>query len=270
MDNRPIGVFDSGLGGLTAVRELLARLPHERLLYFGDTGRVPYGTRTAATIRRYAQQDCRFLLAHHVKLIVAACGTVSTTAQDVLAAQPVPAMGVLEPTADAALAATRNGRIGILATGATVRSQSFPRYLEKTSGVHTFSQACPLLVSLVESGWIERDNEATVAVARRYLEPMRAQGVDTVILGCTHFPLLAPILQDILGSGVTLINSGAACAARCEALLREQNALCDATQESECRFYVSDQPEGFSSVAEMFLGRPVGTDICRVNPEELE
>lgn len=270
MDNRPIGVFDSGLGGLTAVRELLARLPHEQLIYFGDTGRVPYGTRTAATIRRYAQQDCRFLLGHGVKLIVAACGTVSTTAQEVLASQPVPAMGVLEPTANAALAATRNGRIGILATGATVRSQSFQRYLEKTNGIRTISQACPLLVSLVESGWIERDNEATVAVARRYLEPMRAQGVDTVILGCTHFPLLAPILQDILGNGVTLINSGAACASRCEALLREQNAFCDAKQEGECRFYVSDQPDGFSGVAEMFLGRPVGANIFRVNPEELE
>lgn len=270
MDNRPIGVFDSGLGGLTAVRELLARLPQERLIYFGDTGRVPYGTRTAATVKRYAQQDCRFLLSHGVKMIVAACGTVSTTAQDVLAAQPVPTMGVLEPTADAALAATRNGRIGILATGATVRSGAFSRYLEKNEGIVTFSQACPLLVSLVENGWIERDNEATVAVARRYLAPFCAQQVDTVILGCTHFPLLAPILQDILGDGVTLINSGAACAARCEALLREHGALCDPAQTGDCRFYVSDQPEGFADVAEMFLGRPVGEDVCRVNPEALE
>lgn len=270
MDNRPIGVFDSGLGGLTVVRELLARLPHERLVYFGDTGRVPYGTRTAATINRYAEQDCRFLLNHDVKFIVAACGTVSTTARAVLEAQPVSAMGVLEPTADAALAATRNGRIGILGTTATVRSGAFREYLERREGVATVSQACPLFVSLVENGWIERDNEATVAVAKRYVQPLLEQGVDTVILGCTHFPLLSPVLSDILGSGVTLINSGAACAERCEQLLREQEALCDPSQQGDCRFYVSDQPGGFVDVAEMFLGRAVESDIQRVDPEEME
>ncbi len=269
MDNRPIGVFDSGLGGLTVVRELLSRLPHEKLVYFGDTGRVPYGTRTPATIRRYAEQDCRFLLGHDVKCIVAACGTVSTTAREVLMAQPVPAMGVLEPTAQAALTATRNGRIGVLGTTATVRSGAFTRYLEAQNGIQTFSQACPLFVSLVENGWIERDNEATVAVAKRYLQPLIARRVDTVILGCTHFPLLAPVVSDILGGDVTLINSGAACAARCEQLLHEQGALCDESQEGDCRFYVSDQPGGFVDVAEMFLGRTVNEDIHRVDPEEL-
>lgn len=269
MDERPIGVFDSGLGGLTVVRELLSRLPHEKLVYFGDTGRVPYGTRTPDTIRRYAEQDCRLLLSHGVKCIVAACGTVSTTAQEVLAAQPVPAMGVLEPSAEAALAATRNGRIGILGTTATVRSGAFSRYLEANDGIQTFSQACPLFVSLVENGWIERDDEATVAVARRYLQPLRDRQVDTVILGCTHFPLLAPVLSDVLGEGVTLINSGAACAVRCEQLLREQDALGDSAGEGGCRFYVSDQPGGFVDVAEMFLGRAVETDIHRVDPEEL-
>ena len=270
MDNRPIGVFDSGLGGLTVVRELLSRLPNEKLIYFGDTGRVPYGTRTTATIHRYAGEDCRFLLSHDVKCIVAACGTVSTTAQAVLQGQPVPAMGVLEPTAEAALSATHNGRIGILGTTATVRSGAFRKYLEKQEGIITVSQACPLFVSLVENGWIERDNEATVAVAKRYLQPLLERGVDTVILGCTHFPLLAPVLSDILGNDVTLINSGAACAARCEQLLREQNALCDPAQEGDCRFYVSDQPGGFVQVAEMFLGRRVEGDIHQVNPEDME
>ena len=269
MDNRPIGVFDSGLGGLTVVRELLSRLPHEKLVYFGDTGRVPYGTRTPDTIRRYAEQDCRFLLSHDVKFIVAACGTVSTTAREVLAAQPVPAMGVLEPTADAALAATRNGRIGILGTSATVRSEAFRRYLEQHEGIETFSQACPLFVSLVENGWIERENEATVAVAKRYLQPLREQQVDTVILGCTHFPLLTPVLSDILGDGVTLINSGAVCAQRCEEVLRVQDALSDPAAEGGCQFFVSDRPDGFVDVAEMFLGRTVETDIQRVDPEAM-
>ena len=267
MDNRPIGVFDSGLGGLTFVRELLSRMPNEKIVYFGDTGRVPYGTRTPDTIMRYAEQDCRFLLAHDVKFIVAACGTVSTTAQAVLNAQSVPAMGVLEPTAEAALLASKNKRIGILGTTATVRSQAFSRYLEE-HGAKTVSQACPLFVSLVENGWIERDNEATVAVARRYLQPLQEAGVDTIILGCTHFPLLAPVLSDILGDGVTLINSGEACAARCESVLRESNALCDGGAGG-CQFYVSDSPDGFVSVAEMFLGQPIHGDIHRVNPEEL-
>ena len=268
MDHRPIGVFDSGLGGLTVVRELLSRLPNERLVYFGDTGRVPYGTRTPETIARYAEQDCRFLLSHDVKFIVAACGTVSTTARAVLEAQPVRTMGVLEPTADAALAATKNGKIGILGTSATVRSGAFADYLEKNEGIRTFSQACPLFVTLVENGWIERDNEATLAVAKRYLQPLKKQGVDTVILGCTHFPLLSPILSDVLGDDVTLINSGAACAARCEALLREYDMLADPAATGESRFFVSDRPDGFVEVAEMFLGRAVREDIGRVNAEE--
>ena len=147
MDNRPIGVFDSGLGGLTVVRELLARLPGEDLVYFGDTGRVPYGTHSPETIARYAEQDSRFLLGHDVKLIVAACGTVSTTAPQVLKALPVPAMGVLEPAADAALAATKNGKIGVLGTSATVRSGAFDAYLKIKHDVAVFSQACPLFVS---------------------------------------------------------------------------------------------------------------------------
>lgn len=270
MDNRPIGIFDSGLGGLTVVRELLARLPQEDLVYFGDTGRVPYGTHSPETIARYAEQDSRFLLRHDVKFIVAACGTVSTTAPQVLSALPVPAMGVLEPAADAALAATRNGRIGVLGTSATVRSGAFDAYLTRHRAVEVFSQACPLFVSLVESGWVERDNEATVAVARRYVQPLREQGVDTVILGCTHFPLLTPVLSDILGEGVTLINSGAACAERCEQWLREHDALCDRDRAGSCRFYVSDRPQGFSDVADMFLGRRVEQDIYRVDVEDVD
>lgn len=268
MDHRPIGVFDSGLGGLTVVRELLSRLPNERLVYFGDTGRVPYGTRTPEMIGRYAEQDCRLLLSHDVKFIVAACGTVSTTARAVLEAQPVMTLGVLEPTAEAALAATKNGKIGILGTSATVRSGAFSEYLERNGDIQTFAQACPLFVSLVENGWIERDNEATLAVAKRYLQPLKEQGVDTVILGCTHFPLLTPILSDVLGEGVTLINSGAACAARCEELLRENDMLADPEAKGESRFFVSDRPDGFIEVAEMFLGRAVREDIGRVNAEE--
>lgn len=270
MDNRPIGVFDSGLGGLSVVRQLSSLLPQEHLVYFGDTARIPYGTRSPATIERYAKQDCRFLLNHDVKLIIAACGTVSSVAPAVLSSLPVPAMGVVQPTAAAALAATRNGKIGVLATTATIRSGSFAQAL--TAGnpaVQVFTQACPVLVSLVESGWIERDNEATAAVLRRYLTPLMEQHIDTLILGCTHFPLLAPILSDLLGEHVTLIDSGAACASHTAALLSQTNALCDTAQTGTCRFYVSDRPDNFAAVAEMFLGRPVGETVATADCEGL-
>lgn len=269
MDNRAIGVFDSGLGGLSVVRHLLELLPGENLVYFGDTGRVPYGTRSAATIERYARQDCRFLLDHQVKFIIAACGTVSSVAAPVLDTLPVPAMGVVEPAAAAALTATRNGRIGVLGTTATVRSGAFNRALTRETPIRVFTQACPLFVSLVESGWIQRDNPATIEVARRYLQPLIEARVDTVILGCTHFPLLAPVLSDVLGDGVTLIDAGAASAAVCARRLREADALSD-RETGTCRFFVSDRPDDFGAVAEMFLGRPVWEDIRQIDPESVD
>ena len=270
MDNRAIGVFDSGLGGLSVVRQLLEILPHERIVYFGDTGRVPYGTRSPETIEQYARQDCRFLLGQDVKFIIAACGTVSSVASSVLKELSVPAMGVVEPTAAAALSATKNGKIGVLGTTATVRSQAFHRALvEQRPDVHVLAQSCPLFVSLVESGWITRDNEAAVAVARRYLQPLMEQQVDTVILGCTHFPLLAPILSDILGETVTLIDSGAASAAACADWLSENDALGTASS-GDCRFFVSDRPHDFSAVAQMFLGRQVSEDVCRIDLESVD
>ena len=270
MDTRPIGVFDSGLGGLTVVRQLLQLLPGEDIVYFGDTGRVPYGTRSAETIEKYARQDCRLLLGHDVKLIIAACGTVSSVAPQVLSHLAVPAMGVVEPAAQAAMGATRSGRIGILGTAATIRSASFQRYmLEARPDLRIFSQACSLFVPLVEAGWIQRDNDATIAVARRYLQPLIQQQVDTVILGCTHFPLLSPILSDILGENVVLIDSGAACASRCARELERYGLLNHSKKMGECRFYVSDRPDDFTHVARMFLGREVKEDIHQVDLEFL-
>lgn len=270
MDTRPIGVFDSGLGGLTVVRQLLRLLPGEDIVYFGDTGRVPYGTRSAKTIEKYARQDCRLLLGHDVKLIIAACGTVSSVAPQMLSHLPVPAIGVVEPAAHAAIDATRSGRIGILGTAATIRSGSFRKYmLAARPELQVFSQACSLFVPLVEAGWIERDNEATIAAARRYLQPFIEQQVDTVILGCTHFPLLAPILSDILGEDVVLIDSGEACASRCAGELEKSGLLNRTKKAGECRFYVSDRPEDFTHVARMFLGREVREDIHQVDLEFL-
>lgn len=268
MGNRPIGVFDSGLGGLTVVRELLERLPHEDIVYFGDTGRVPYGSRSPEIVKRYAMQDCGLLLKQDVKYIIAACGTVSSVAGEVLRALPVPAMGVVEPTVAAALNATKNGRIGVIGTAVTVRSASFENAIKQARpDAQVFAQACPVLVTLVESGWIDENNPATKAVAERYLKPLMEQKIDTLILGCTHFPLLAPILSRILGEGVTLINSGAATAAACASLLQQREMLSEETDAGKCQFFVSDQPYNFTRVAEMFLGREVREDVRQVNVE---
>lgn len=265
MDNRPIGVFDSGLGGLTVVRQLLKELEKENIVYFGDTGRVPYGTRSPDTIRRYTAEDCRFLRKFDVKLIIAACGTASSVGAEVLKAQDVPAIGVVDATAKAAVAATKSGRIGVLGTAATVQTDAFGRAMRRERpDVQVFSKACPLFVSLVENGWIDRDDEVTIATAKRYLQPLIEADIDTLILGCTHFPLLAPILQDILGDGVTLIDSGRETAKAAHVLLQQADALCE-NGDGGCRFFVSDTPQGFSDVAQMFLGRAVSDDVSMVD-----
>lgn len=271
MDERPIGVFDSGLGGLTVVRELQRLLPGERILYFGDTGRVPYGSRSRETIEKYARQDCRFLLGQGVKLLIAACGTVSSAAAHVLRDMPVPAFGVVEPAAAAAVAATRSGRIGIIGTPATVRAGAFQRRLrEAVPDGQIFARACPLFVPLVENGWIGRDDEVTRLTARRYLRPLREEGIDTLILGCTHFPLLAPIIADALGDGVTLIDAGREAADACARHLRQTGTAASPDGPGGCSFYVSDLPEDFTRVGAMFLGHEVDGDTQMVDIDAVE
>ena len=267
MDQRAIGVFDSGLGGLTAVRHLQDLLPNENIIYFGDTGRVPYGTRSRDTIRRYAEEDCRLLLERDVKFIIAACGTVSSVAPDILACLPVPAIGVVSPTAQAAASATRNKRVGILGTTATIRSASFEKALLSIDpSIQVIATPCPLFVSLVESGWIAEDDEVAIPMVRRYLAAVKEAGVDTLILGCTHFPLLSPIIRAELGEGVTLIDSGRETAIQCAQLLKENNALAERTG-GKTQFLVSDQPEGFSRVAEIFLGKSVRETVEMIRPD---
>lgn len=267
MDQRAIGVFDSGLGGLTAVRHLQTLLPGENIIYFGDTGRVPYGTRSRDTIRRYTEEDCRLLLSRDVKFIIAACGTVSSVAPDLLEQLPVPAIGVVSPTAQAAASATRNKHVGILGTAATIRSASFANALKVIDpDIQVTATACPLFVSLVESGWIATDDDVAVPMVRRYLSDVKAAGVDTLILGCTHFPLLAPIIRAELGDHVTLIDSGLETAALCTRILTENDALAN-RDCGDAQFYVSDQPEGFSRVAEIFLGRDVRDAVEMIRPD---
>lgn len=266
LDQRAIGVFDSGLGGLTAVRHLQDLLPNENIVYFGDTGRVPYGTRSRDTIRRYTEEDCRLLLDRDVKFIIAACGTVSSVAADLLEQLPVPAIGVVSPTAEAAVRATKNKKIGILGTAATINSASFEKEIvRRDPSIQVTATPCPLFVPLVENGWIGKDDEVAVPMVRRYLSAVKAAGVDTLILGCTHFPLLAPIISQELGDSVTLIDSGRETATLCTKLLREADALAQ-RDGGTAQFFVSDQPEGFSRVAEIFLGKSVRETVEQIRP----
>ncbi len=265
-----IGVFDSGLGGLSAVREFLRVLPNEKIIYFGDTGRVPYGTRSRETINKYALQDARFLLDKNVKMVVAACGTVSSVAGNALEeALSVPYTGVVNPTCYTAARVTKNGRIGVIGTSATVNSHSYKLRLQKLDpALEVFEQACPLFVSLVENGIIHRDDQIVRLVVRRYLAELKENGVDTLILGCTHFPLLSEAVSDFMGEGATLIDSGRETALYAQKVLGEQGLLTEDTEIKTPEFFVSDTPEGFKSVAGLFLGRDMEHAVTQIDIEQ--
>jgi len=267
MDSRAIGVFDSGLGGLTAVRELSRLLPGEKLVYFGDTGRVPYGGRSRETIIKYARQDVAFLRQFDLKAIVIACGTVSTTSLDLLTAEnPIPVRGVVGPAVRAALAATKNGKIGLIGTAATIRSGAYERALAtQNPTVEVTARACPLFVPLVENGRTRPGDVVIETVCAEYLEPMKTAGVDTLVLGCTHYPLLTDVIGQCMGSGVSLIDVGAACARDVAGELTAKGLLAPEGSQGGCRYYVSDTVEGFSTLASRFLGRDVAGDVERVD-----
>lgn len=266
MSEPAIGVFDSGLGGLTAVKELKKVLPQENIIYFGDTARVPYGTRSETTILRYARQDADFLLSKGVKLIIAACGTVSSVATELYDTLPVPYTGVVIPTANAAADATKNGRIGIIGTPATVKSCSYKReILRSNNRISVYQQACPLFVPLVENGFISRDDEIVRLTVERYLKDLKDAGIDTLILGCTHFPIIADAISDYLGRGVTLIDSGKETALFAANILGSRGILSRSGEKGECRYFVSDTVEGFSKTAEIFLGSSDGISVEHID-----
>ena len=205
-DNRSIGVFDSGMGGLTAVRRLHALMPKENIIYFGDTSRVPYGTRGRDTIVKYARQDVAFLRQFDLKAIVIACNTVSSVALDLLTEENnIPIIGTVEPACRRAMTMTQNGRVGVIGTAATMRSGAYEKYLHKKDGtLRLYTQACPLFVPLVENGRVHRGDIVIETVAAEYLAPLKEAGVDTLILGCTHYPLLEEVISDYMGPDVTL------------------------------------------------------------------
>jgi glutamate racemase len=254
MDPRPIGVFDSGVGGLTVLRTLEAALPGESFVYLGDTARVPYGPKSKETVVRYGIEAARFLAKHGVKRIVVACNTVSSVAMDeVLAESKVPVVGVIEPGARRALSLSKGGRIGVIGTRATIASDAYPRaILALRAGTVVISQPCPLFVPLAEEGWT--DHPVTREIAEHYLAPLRDARVDTLVLGCTHYPLLRDTIAKVMGEGVVLVDSAESVAAEVKESLGEDRS--DAKTENQ--FYVTDAPAPFVAVAERFLGRQVG------------
>lgn len=270
MDLRPIGVFDSGSGGLTAVREIRSILPSENIIYFGDTSRVPYGSRSAEILLHFAKQDVRFLRTFDIKALVVACGTVSTTALPQLQAEngDLPMLGVVEPSCRRAAASTRNKRVGLIATAASVRSGAYERTIAGLDGdITVISKACPLFVPLVENGRFQPGDTVIETVAREYLEPLRDTGIDTLIMGCTHYPLLAEVIGGIMGPDVTLVDSGAEAARSLKQQLTERELLAD-RRGGEMTLYASDRPEDFGALAGMFLGRPLQGAVRPVDIEK--
>lgn len=260
MDNRPIGIFDSGVGGLSAVRVLALEAPQESFVYFGDTARVPYGVRTAEDIKTLSRQDARFLRTHGVKALVIACNTITANAMPEITAdnQDIPVIGAIEPSVEQAVKATTSGKIGVIATNATVHSGVYERAIgARLPGVRVTAQSCTKLVPLIEAGHMGADDKLLMPVLWEYLEPLLAADVDTVILGCTHYPLIRQAVQTIMGDGVRLVDSGAASIGTVLSVLEKADRHADPAGKGREAFYCSARRAGFTDVAERFLGRSI-------------
>lgn len=269
--NRPIAVFDSGIGGLTVYRELKNCLPSERFIYLGDTARLPYGTKSAETISNYSVQNAEFLVGIGIKMLVVACNTASSYAMEKIVDRfDMPVVGVISSGVRRALALTKNQKVGVIATESTIQSQSYQHLLQDLApGIQVQARPCPLFVPLVEEGWL--DHPVTLEVARIYLEPLRAEGIDTLILGCTHYPMLKSVIARVLGPTVSLVDSAEALAGEIRGILTalslERRPGAD---DSADDFYVTDSIVRFQRVAEIFLQRKIESvrqvDIPNVTP----
>jgi len=265
-DNRSIGVFDSGLGGLTVTKEIIKLLPNENIVYFGDTGRVPYGTKSAETIKKYALEDENFLLSKNVKMIVAACGTVSSVAYDTAKDLPVPFVEVISHSVLSAVKATKNKRIGVLATAATIKSHSHKnKILSLLPDAQVTEVIGTLLVPLVEEGFTSSDDVIVFESVKRYMKAFIDAEVDTVILGCTHFPVLIDTISKVLGERVTLINMGVATANAVKEELTKSDML--NTKGGAHDFYLSDKSPAFKKIASSLLGEEI--DETKVETVEI-
>lgn len=256
----PVGIFDSGIGGLTVLKEVRRELPDEDIVYFGDTAHLPYGSKSKETITKFSVDNVRFLLTFNTKIIIVACNTASSLSLESLKNNySLPLIGVIEPGARAAVSKTKNGRVGVIGTKSTVGSGAYEAWLKRLDPrVRVFSQACPLFVPFVEEGWLE--GEVVEKVARTYLDPLKNFGIDTLILGCTHYPLLTRIIKKTMGKRVRLVNSAEETAREARHLLNDLKLASPrklGTQET--RFYVSDEPEQFRVLGERFLGRSIAS-----------
>lgn len=265
-DTRPIGVFDSGIGGLTVLREIWKVLPNESTIYFGDNSRAPYGNKASSTVIRYSLQNMEFLKSRDVKMIVIACNTASAYAYEALKDRAnVPVIEVVTPGAEVAIRATKNGKIGIIGTKATISTGVYKKAVEQSAlkhgikNIEIFQKTCPLFVSLAEEGWW--DNEVTRLTAKEYLTPLKEAGIDTLVMACTHYPLLAKVIGEIMGEGITLVNTGEAAASVVKSVLEENDIAATGTDEPKKEFFTSDDTAMFESIATPFLGEglPSGT-----------
>ncbi len=266
MNNKAIGVFDSGLGGLTAVKEIMGIMESESVVYFGDTGRVPYGSRSEETIIKYTKQDINFLKQHDIKVILAACGTASSVALPVIEEEGIKLIGVVEPTVEKALFVTKNGRIGIIGTAGTVKSKSYENMLlDKGKDIYVSSKACPLFVPLVENGYL--NGEVAELVAKEYLKEIIDNGCDTLILGCTHYPLLKDTINKVTDGRLRLVDAGRSAAEYVKKYLCENDL--ESNTKAEYKYYVSDEGTDFVRIAEMFLSRKIES-ISRVDIDKVK
>lgn len=266
---KPIGVFDSGIGGLTVVKRLSSTLPRENIVYFGDTARVPYGSKSNDTVIEYAIQDAKFLMHKNVKAIVVACNTVSSVALQELAKNfTIPVIGMIEPGAEYAIKHTKNGRIGVIGTRSTINNRAYSEAIKKLNpDIEVFEKACPLFVPLAEEGWI--DHRATHEIAEEYLKSLRDLKIDTLVLGCTHYPILSGVIQKVIGNDVTLVDSGIASAEVVQKELQRVGFETNSNVPGNHNYYVSDIPTKFKEVAELFLGREV-KDVQKVDIEHIK
>jgi glutamate racemase len=265
---KPVGVFDSGIGGLTVVKRIASALPTEDIIYFGDTARVPYGSKSNSTVIEYSLQDAKFLINKNVKAIVVACNTSSSVALEELKSNfHIPVIGMIEPGAQFAVNSTKTGRIGIIGTRATVKNKAYSSAIKKLNpDIDVFEKACPLFVPLAEEGWIK--HKAAYDIAEEYLKDLKKMNIDTLVLGCTHYPILAKVIQDVIGENVKLVDSGIASAEVVKKELDRYNLHTNKYSPGNQQFYVSDIPLKFKEVASLFLGKQIN-DVTKVDLELL-
>ena len=257
MSSQPIGIFDSGLGGLTVAKEIFRQLPYEDVIYYGDTARVPYGNKSKKTITKFSLENADFLKEYNVKLIIVACNTACSLSLQALKKKiDIPIVGVIEPAVKRAIQISKNGKIGIIGTNSTINSKAYDKKIKKIDkAMQVSSKTCPLFVPLVEEGWLNKD--ITYKIAKTYLDCFKKRNVDTLILACTHYPLLKNVISKVMGSKVKLVDSASEVAKVAKTTLKRIDSLSEKKEKTSYQFYVSDEPTYFTKVGEKFLGRKI-------------